>query len=68
MIITLIMLAVLVLHSSPISIGLNHRIPFTGRSENSVDPDQLASWKPADMDLHCVQKGISVVQISSVPA
>ena len=24
--------------------------------ENSVDPDQLASEKPADLDLHCFQK------------
>ena len=23
--------------------------------KNSVDPDQLASWKPADQDLHCFQ-------------
>ena len=23
---------------------------------NSVDPDQLASQKPADLDLHCFQK------------
>ena len=28
---------------------------FTGRVENSVDPDQLASQKPADLDLHCFQ-------------
>ena len=27
---------------------------------NSVDPDQLASQKPTDLDLHCLQKqGIS---------
>ena len=25
------------------------------RMENSVDPDQLASEKPADLDLHCFQ-------------
>ena len=24
-------------------------------SEDSVDPDQLASQKPADPDLHCIQ-------------
>ena len=24
--------------------------------ENSVDPDQLASWKPTDLDLHCLQR------------
>ena len=28
---------------------------FTTRVENSVDPDQLASEKPADLDLHCFQ-------------
>ena len=42
------------LHSSPIA----HIIPvisiFSTRSvENCVDPDQLASQKPADQDLHC---------------
>ena len=26
------------------------------RVEDSVDPDQLASQKPADLDLHCFQK------------
>ena len=26
---------------------------FTSRVENSVDHDQLASQKPADLDLHC---------------
>ena len=25
------------------------------KSENSVDPDQLASEKPADLDLRCFQ-------------
>ena len=24
--------------------------------ENSIDPDQLASYKPADLDLYCFQK------------
>ena len=28
---------------------------FTSRVENSVDPDQLASKKLADQDLHCFQ-------------
>ena len=28
------------------------------RLENSVDPDQLASEKPADLDLHCFQNRI----------
>ena len=30
---------------------------FTGRVGNSVDPDQLASEKPADLDLHCFKTG-----------
>ena len=28
---------------------------LTSRVESSVDPDQLASQKPADLDLHCFQ-------------
>ena len=28
---------------------------FTSRGDNSVDPDQLASKKPADLDLHCFE-------------
>ena len=28
------------------------------KSQNSVDPDQLASQKPADLDLHCFQNRI----------
>ena len=31
---------------------------LTIRVENSVDPDQLASEKPADLDLHCFQNRI----------
>ena len=31
---------------------------FTSRGRNSVDPDQLASQKPADPDLHCFQNRI----------
>ena len=31
---------------------------FTSRVENIVDPDQLASQKPADLDLLCFQNGI----------
>ena len=31
---------------------------FTNRVVNSVDPDQLASPKPADLDLHCFQHRI----------
>ena len=26
--------------------------------ENNVDPDQLASQKPADLDLHCFQSSL----------
>ena len=33
---------------------------FTGRVENSVDPDQLASEKSADLDLHCFQNKIYI--------
>ena len=29
---------------------------FTGNVENSVDPDQLVSKKPADLDLHNFQR------------
>ena len=29
--------------------------------ENSVDPVQLASEKPADLDLHCFQFSLHVV-------
>ena len=28
--------------------------------ENSVDPDQLAALKPADLDLHCFQYNIAL--------
>ena len=28
---------------------------FTYWMANSADPDQLASWKPTDLDLHCLQ-------------
>ena len=31
-------------------------IKFTSIVENSVDPDQLASEKPADQGLHCYSK------------
>ena len=53
----LIMLDIYVQHSSSINIQLNCRIRiidilFTSLVENSVDPDQLASKKPADLDLH----------------
>ena len=32
--------------------------------ENSADPDQLASEKPADLDLHCFKTGYILVQHS----
>ena len=31
-------------------VHLNQDIPFS----NNVDPDQLASKKPTDLDLHCL--------------
>ena len=31
---------------------------FISRVDNSVDPDQLASQEPADLDLHCFQNRI----------
>ena len=58
------------LHYSPIFIQLTCTIPFIStylhaiinpmlvmmmRMEYSVGPDQLASEKPADLDLHCFQ-------------
>ena len=33
-------------------------IVFTNILENSVDPDQLASEKTADLNLHCFQNQI----------
>ena len=32
-------------------------VPFIVCMENRVDLDQLASGKPADLDLHCLNKG-----------
>ena len=46
---------------SPNFIHLQDFIYFavvTSREENNVDPDQLASLKPADLDLHCFQNRI----------
>ena len=41
----------------PISLqDFSYRHGFTNREENSVDPDQLAFQKPADLDLHCFHK------------
>ena len=36
-----------------------HLLYFT--VENNVDPDQLASEKPADLDLHCFQNMFIVI-------
>ena len=33
----------------------SYKLVFTKEVKNSVDPDQLASKKPADLDLHCFQ-------------
>ena len=35
-------------------------IVFTSRLGNNVDPDQLASEKPADLNLQCFQKQINL--------
>ena len=35
-------------------------------SGNSVDPDQLASQKPADQDLHCFQNRLNIAGFSMV--
>ena len=59
-----------------IFIRLNCRIPangvlFTSRVDNNVDPDQLASQKPADLGPHCFQNKSTVRVISmkkGVPA
>ena len=35
---------------------------ITGRRENSVDPEQLASKeKPADQDLHCLRRYVQII-------
>ena len=34
--------------------------------ENSVDPDQLASEKPADQDLHCFPLGSFVNELITI--
>ena len=42
---------------------MTRRIPVVSMySENSVDPDQLASEKPADLDLHCIQNRYIPIQ------
>ena len=46
------------LHYIPMSITSYNKHVFTSKGENSVDPDQLASQKPADLDLHCFQNWI----------
>ena len=35
----------------------NYLHVLTSKAENSADPDQLASIKPADQDPHCFQTG-----------
>ena len=46
----------------------SYRCVLTIIMENSVDPDQLASQKPADLDLPCFQKmdmfGFSMLRIN----
>ena len=65
-----------ILHSSPIFIqstlqefNLEHVNVFTSRMENSVDPNQLASRKPADQDTHTVFKkdisGLSMLRVKN---
>ena len=54
-----------VLHSSSRFINLqesSYYHVFASRVENSVNPDQLASEKPADQDLHCFQNQKNQVQ------
>ena len=46
------------MHYSPILI--NFRMYFTRRVESSVDSDQLASQKPADLDLPCFQNRVNL--------
>ena len=38
---------------------------FTSKFENSVDPNQLASQKPADLDLHCFQNRVYMMMEGS---
>ena len=49
-------------YSSPSFIKINRRIPaiciFTCRVEHGVNPDQLATYKPADLDRHRFQNRI----------
>ena len=40
-----------------VCINLQDIYLVTSRVKNSVDPDQLASEKPADLDIHCFQNG-----------
>ena len=48
-----------ILHFSLIVIKITHKLQviegFYKQSINCVNPDQLASEKPADFDLHCIQ-------------
>ena len=40
---------------------------FLRTVKNSVDPDQLASEKPADLDLHCSTHDLSKFNIVMCP-
>ena len=42
------------LHTSTNLQHSSHKNVFASKVENSVEPDQLASEKPADLDLHCL--------------
>ena len=43
----------------------SHYYEFTSRLENSADLDQLASKKPADLDLHYFKTGYIQIKISN---
>ena len=60
-ILILTMLVILIHYTPPHLINSQDtscKLAFTSQLENSVDPDQLASEKPADLDLHCFQNRI----------
>ena len=42
-----------IINFSPINLRDSSQQHVTSKVENSVDPDQLASQKPADLGLHC---------------
>ena len=43
----------------------NITVKSISRVENSVDPDQMASEKSADLDLHCLKTGFIFLDICS---